>query len=43
MKHIDVSWNMFMSQSFYKGQSKALINLSVLVEISGLHLFSHTS
>ena len=33
MKHNDISLNMFMSQSFYKSQSKASMNLSVLVKI----------
>ena len=29
MKHIDISWNM----SFFKSQSEASMNLSVLVEM----------
>ena len=33
MKHIDISWNMFISQSLFISQSKASMNLSVLVEM----------
>ena len=33
MKHIYISWNMFMSQSFYESESKESMNLSVLVKL----------
>ena len=33
MKNINISWNIFMSQLLCKSQSKASMNLSVLVEI----------
>ena len=33
MKHTDISWNMFMRQSFYESESKESMNLSVLVKL----------